>query len=196
VDVQVIGRAQALSLLTHGRTRSAKSASLSSAIFASIDPLHEVVSFSLVEYYAWLGTSVGRTNYENGSPMPSGSSNDHDACGEINSEGREKKMRKLTAALFAGSLMFSVPMAFADDFIIAPDIGIHFHDDVKVKKYKARKYDGDVKVGVVLSEDVEYYDVPEKVVVAHPTYKSYRYAYINDRVYLVDNNRKVIAVVE
>jgi len=105
-------------------------------------------------------------------------------------------MRKLTAALFAGALMISVPMAFADDFIIAPDIGIHFHDDVKVKKYKARKYDGDVKVGVVLSDDVEYYDVPEKVIVAQPTYKSYRYAYINDRVYLVDSDRKIIAVVD
>jgi hypothetical protein len=105
-------------------------------------------------------------------------------------------MRKLTAALFAGALMVSVPMAFADDFVIAPDIGIHFHDDVKVKKYKARKYDGDVKVGVVLSDDVEYYDVPEKVIVAHPTYKTYKYAYLNDRVYLVDGNRKVIAVVD
>ncbi len=105
-------------------------------------------------------------------------------------------MRKLTAALFAGALMVSVPMAFADDFVFAPDLGIHFHDDVKVKKYKVRKYDGDVKVGVVLGDDVEYYDVPEKVIVAQPTYKTYKYAYINDRVYLVDSHHKIIAVVE
>ena len=100
-------------------------------------------------------------------------------------------------ALFIGALAISVPLAKADDIVIAPDLGIHFHDDVKVKKYKARKWDKEVKVGVVLSDDVDYYDVPEKVIVANPKLKGYKYVYLNDHVYVVEpSSRKVVFVVE
>ena len=105
-------------------------------------------------------------------------------------------MKTLMTALFAGALAISVPIAMADDLVISPDIGIHFHDDVKVKKYKARKWDGDVKVGVVLPEDVDYYDVPDTVVVANAKLKGHRYVYLNDRVYVVDSGRRVVAVVD
>lgn len=107
-------------------------------------------------------------------------------------------MKTLITALFVGALAISVPAAMADDIVIAPDLGIHFHDDVKVKKYKAHKWDkGDVKVGVVLTDEVEYYDVPEKVIVANPKLKGHKYVYLNDHVYVVEpSSRKVIAVVD
>ena len=105
-------------------------------------------------------------------------------------------MRILPSLLIASSLAFGVPAALADDLIIAPEIGIKFHDDVKVKKYKSHKWDGDVKVGVVLSDDVDYYDVPDEVIVATPALKGHRYVYINDELYIVDSNRRIVAVVE
>ena len=105
-------------------------------------------------------------------------------------------MKSLTTALFAGALMLATPLAFADDLVISPEIGVHFHNDVKVKKYKSHKWDGDLKVGVVVPADVEYYDVPDDVVVATPALKRHRYVYLNDHVYIVDSNRKIVAIVD
>ena len=75
-------------------------------------------------------------------------------------------MRTLPTLLIASSLAFGVPAALADDLVIAPEIGVKFHNDVTVKHYKSHKWDGDVVVGTVLPGDVEYYDVPDEVVVA------------------------------
>ena len=105
-------------------------------------------------------------------------------------------MKSLMTALFAGALMLATPLAFADDLVISPEIGVHFHNDVKVKKYKSHKWDGDLKVGVVVPADVEYYDVPDDVVVATPALKRHRYVYLNDHVYIVDGNRKIVAIVD
>lgn len=107
-------------------------------------------------------------------------------------------MKKVAAALFVSAFLAGTPLALADDLVIAPELGIHFHDDVKVKKYKARKWDKEeVKVGVVLSDDVDYYDVPEKVIVANPKLKGYKYVYLNDHVYVVEpSSRKVVYVVD
>jgi Protein of unknown function (DUF1236) len=62
------------------------------------------------------------------------------------------------------------------------------------KKYKSHKYDGDLKVGVVVPADIEVYDVPDGVIVATPALKAHKYVYLNDRVYVVDSGRRVIAV--
>src|SRR5687767_9878964 len=105
-------------------------------------------------------------------------------------------MRILPTLLIASSLAFGVPAALADDLIIAPEIGVQIYDDVKVKKYRSHKWDGDVVVGTVLPGDVEYYDVPDDVVVVTPALKSHRYVYLNDRVYIVDGDRRVVAVVD
>jgi hypothetical protein len=107
-----------------------------------------------------------------------------------------KKMKTLTAALFAGTLMIASPLALADDLVISPDVGIHFHNDVKVKKYKSHKWDGDLKVGVAVPSDIEYYDIPEDVIVATPALKNHRYVYLNDHVYIVDSEGKIVAIVD
>ena len=104
-------------------------------------------------------------------------------------------MRILPALCVASSLAFATPLALADDLVIAPEIGIKFQDDVKVKKYKSHKWDGDLKVGVVVPADVELYDVPENIVVATPVLKGHKYVYLNDRVYVVDSGRRIVAVV-
>jgi hypothetical protein len=44
--------------------------------------------------------------------------------------------------------------------------------------------------------DVEVYNVPEKIVVATPALRGHKYAYLNDRIYVVDSGRKVVAVVD
>jgi len=105
-------------------------------------------------------------------------------------------MRTLASLFVAASLVIGAPLALADDLIIAPEVGVKFHNDVKVKKYKSHKYDGDLKVGVVVPGDVEYYDVPEDVVVATPALKGHKYVYLNDQVYVVDSGRHVVAVVK
>lgn len=105
-------------------------------------------------------------------------------------------MRVFPAVLIAASLAFGTPLALADDLVIAPEIGIKFHDDVKVKKYKSHKWDGDLKVGVAVPADVEYYDVPDDVVVATPALKAHHYVYLNDHVYIVDGDRRIVAVVD
>jgi hypothetical protein len=106
-------------------------------------------------------------------------------------------MKILPAMMIAASLTFGVPAALADDIIIAPEIGVRFHDDVKMKKYKSRKWDNDLAVGTVITgDDLEYYDVPEDVVVATPALKSHRYVYLNDHVYIVDRKGRIIAEVE
>ena len=104
-------------------------------------------------------------------------------------------MRILACLFVASSLAFAAPLAFADDIVIAPEIGMKFQNDVKVKKYTSHKYDGDVKVGAVVPAEVEVYDVPDDIVVATPALKGHKYVYLNDRVYVVDNGRKVVAVV-
>jgi hypothetical protein len=87
-------------------------------------------------------------------------------------------------------------LAFADDLVIAPEVGVKIHDDVTVKKYKSHKWDGDVKVGVAVPADVDVYDVPDDVVVATPALKGHHYVYLNDQVYIVDGGRRVVAVVK
>ena len=104
-------------------------------------------------------------------------------------------MRILASLFLAGSLALGAPLALADDLVIAPEIGVKFHNDVKVKKYKSHKWDGDLKVGAVVPADVEYYDVPEDVAVATPALKAHKYVYLNDHVYVVDRNRKIVATV-
>ena len=104
---------------------------------------------------------------------------------------------RIPASLFlAASLTLGAPLALADDLVIAPEVGVKIHNDVKVKKYKSHKWDGDLKVGVVVPADVEYYDIPEDVVVATPALKGHKYVYLNDRVYVVDSGRHVVAVVK
>jgi hypothetical protein len=105
-------------------------------------------------------------------------------------------MRIFPTLLIASSLAFGIPAALADDLVIAPEIGVKIHDDVKVKHYKSHKWDGDVVIGTTLPGDVEYYDVPDEVIVATPALKRHRYVYLNDRVYIVDGNRRVVAVVK
>jgi hypothetical protein len=106
-------------------------------------------------------------------------------------------MKTFMTALFVGALSVSVPVAMADDIVISPQVGMHFHSDVKTRKIKTHKYDGDLKVGVVVPEDVEYYDVPEDVVVATPALKGDKYVYLNDHVYVVEpDSRKIVAVVK
>jgi hypothetical protein len=105
-------------------------------------------------------------------------------------------MRTLASLLLASSLVFAAPLAFADDLVIAPEVGVKIHHDVEAKKYKSHKWDGDVKVGVVVPNDVEWYDVPEDVVVATPALKKHHYVYLNDHVYIVDSSRHVVAVVD
>lgn len=105
-------------------------------------------------------------------------------------------MRILTSIFVASSLAFAAPLALADDLVIAPEVGVKIHDDVKVKKYKSHKWDGDVQIGVAVPADVEVYDVPEDVIVATPTLKSHRYVYLNDRVYIIDGNRRIVARVD
>ena len=87
-------------------------------------------------------------------------------------------------------------MALADKLTILPEVSIKFHDDVKVRKYKSHKWDGDVAVGVVVPDDVEYYDIPDDVIVAEPVLKSHHYVYLNDHVYIVDSSHRVVAIVE
>jgi hypothetical protein len=108
----------------------------------------------------------------------------------------DKDMKTLTTALFAGVLMIASPLALADDLVIAPELSVKFHDDVKVKKYKSHKWDGDLAVGVVVPGEVEYYEVPSEVVVVTPALEDHRYAYINDHVYIVDSDRRIVAIVE
>ena len=48
----------------------------------------------------------------------------------------------------------------------------------------------------VVPGDVEYYDVPDDVIVATPALKGHRYVYLNDRVYLVDSGRRIVATVD
>jgi hypothetical protein len=105
-------------------------------------------------------------------------------------------MRTLASLFVAASLAMGAPLALADDLVIAPEVGVKIHNDVKVKKYKSHKYDGDLKVGVVVPSDVEYYDVPEDVIVATPALKGHKYVYLNDHVYVVDSGRHVVAVVK
>jgi hypothetical protein len=139
---------------------------------------------------ATLGTSVS-VNASDGSH--------HDGCGSRKGGTKKGKaqMKILMTALFAGALAFSVPAAMADDIVISPEVGMHFHSDVKAKKIKTHKYDGDLKVGVVVPADVEYYDVPADVVVATPALKGSKYVYLNDHVYVVEpESRKIVAVVK
>jgi hypothetical protein len=106
-------------------------------------------------------------------------------------------MKTLVTALFIGALAIGVPVAMADDIVISPQVGVQFHSDVKMKKIKTHKYDGDLKVGVVVPADVEYYDVPDDVIVATPALKAHKYVYLNDHVYVVEpSSRKIVAVVE
>ena len=105
-------------------------------------------------------------------------------------------MKILSSLIIASSLAFATPMALADDLVIAPELSVKFHDDVKVKKYKSHKWDGDLKVGVVVPADVELYDVPDDVIVATPALKGHKYVYLNDQVYVVDSGRHVVAVVK
>ncbi|WP_119268344.1 DUF1236 domain-containing protein [Taklimakanibacter deserti] len=106
-------------------------------------------------------------------------------------------MKTLAAALLAGALAISVPIAMADDIVISPEVGVQFHSDVKTKKIKTYKHDGDLKVGVVVPADVEYYDVPADVVVATPGLKGHKYVYLNEHVYVVEpSSRKIVAVVD
>ena len=104
-------------------------------------------------------------------------------------------MKILSSLIIASSLAFATPMALADDLVIAPELSVKFHDDVKVKKYKSHKWDGDLKVGVVVPADVELYDVPDDVIVATPALKGHKYVHLNDHVYVVDSGRRVVAVV-
>jgi hypothetical protein len=99
-------------------------------------------------------------------------------------------MRTVSAMLIASTLLFGAPLALADDFVIAPEISLKFQDEVKVKKYKSHKYDGDVVPG-----DVEYYDVPDTIIVAEPRFKKHKYVYLNDRVYIVDGDRRIVGEV-
>jgi hypothetical protein len=105
-------------------------------------------------------------------------------------------MRILPSLLIASSLACGVPMALADDLVISPEVGVKFHDEVTVKKYKSHKWNGDLAVGVVVPGDVEYYDVPDDVVVLEPSLKAHRYVYMNDHVYIVDSNRRIVGVVK
>src|SRR5687767_3459725 len=105
-------------------------------------------------------------------------------------------MKTVVSALFAGALLFGAPIAMAQDIIIAPEAGMKFQEEVKVKKIQSMKHEGDLKVGVVIPAEVEFYDVPETVVVATPTLKGHKYVYLNDRVYVVEpSSRKIVAVV-
>ena len=52
-------------------------------------------------------------------------------------------------------------------------------------------YSGDLRVGVVLPETVTYYDVPAEYHIA-----GYRYAYVNDRVVLVEPRTRRIVEIE
>jgi Protein of unknown function (DUF1236) len=49
---------------------------------------------------------------------------------------------------------------------------------------------------VAVPSDIEYYDIPEDVIVATPALKNHRYVYLNDHVYIVDSEGKIVAIVD
>ena len=55
----------------------------------------------------------------------------------------------------------------------------------------AYRYSGDLRIGAVLPGNVTYYDVPAEYHVA-----GYRYAYVNDRVVLVEPRTRRIVEIE
>jgi hypothetical protein len=57
-------------------------------------------------------------------------------------------MRILAPLILAASLTIAVPLAYADNLVISPEVGVKFHDDVTMKKYKSYKWDGDLKIEV------------------------------------------------
>jgi hypothetical protein len=77
--------------------------------------------------------------------------------------------------------------------ILGVDDRPRFHQYVVQQGPESYRYRGEVRVGVVLPrEGVRYYDVPAEYHV-----RAYRYAYVNDRVVLVDpRTRRIVQVVD
>jgi Protein of unknown function (DUF1236) len=104
-------------------------------------------------------------------------------------------MRIFPVVAIAVSLAFGGPVTLADTLVLPLEISMRFHDDVNVKKYESYKWDGELKVGVIAPAQVEYHDVPDDVISATPALKGHKYIYVNEKVYIVDSDRKVVAVV-
>lgn len=76
--------------------------------------------------------------------------------------------------------------------LLAPDQRPRFRAYVLEHRRPSYRYERQVAVGVVLPEDVTYYDIPTEFGV-----RTYRYAIINDRTVLVDpRTRTVVQVLE
>jgi len=85
------------------------------------------------------------------------------------------------------------PVGAAAGAVAGGVIGTAIAPPKKVKEYVVReerpsvRYEGEVVVGKALPQDVEIYQVPDS---------DYSYTVVNERRYIVDNNRKVVEVVE
>jgi hypothetical protein len=76
--------------------------------------------------------------------------------------------------------------------ILGVDDRPRFREYVYRERRPSYRYDGDVRVGVVLPpRGVTYYEVPREYHV-----RGYRYAYVNDRPVLVDRRRRVVEIIE
>ena len=76
--------------------------------------------------------------------------------------------------------------------ILGVDTRPRFREYVVASHPSSYRYDGDLKVGVVLpSRGVTYRKVP-----AEFKARGYRYAYVNDRPVLVDRSHRVVEIVE
>ncbi len=75
--------------------------------------------------------------------------------------------------------------------LLGIDEGPRFRQYVQREHRRSFRYDEPVRVGAVLPEDVEYYDVPREYGVTH-----YRYTIIDDEPVLVDpSTRRIVQII-
>ena len=92
---------------------------------------------------------------------------------------------------------FAASAAFAQATItVSPEVETEFRTYVTEQKVEPVTVDTDITVGAELPDTVVFQPVPDVIVEKSPEFKGYRYAYVGERIVIVEpSSTKVVAVV-
>jgi hypothetical protein len=102
---------------------------------------------------------------------------------------------RFLAPVAAAAILLGSSIAFAQVVEITPDDEVDVYTHVTREPVRTAPRAGfDVRVGAVIPEDVELYEVPATV--RYEPYRRYRYTVYENRAYIVDpSNRRVVRVI-
>ena len=105
-------------------------------------------------------------------------------------------MNKTFASLAAAAaLSLGSSLAFAEAVVIAPEVGMSFHEHVTTEKVAPVTLQTELAVGGVVPAEVTLLPVPDAIIGSAPELKGHQYFVVGNRIHVVHPDTRALVTI-